>query len=76
MSNIQRRSVVERLRGRVRTFVRECMAATAIEYALVASGIAIAVATVILDLGNPVTPRYETVYNALTNGGGGGEGGE
>jgi pilus assembly protein Flp/PilA len=50
---------------RLRRFARAQAGATAIEYALIASGIAGVLITVILALGGSVTAMYQTIANAL-----------
>lgn len=46
-------------------FLRDEGGATAIEYALIASGIAIAIATTIVTLGSSVKGLYSGVYTAM-----------
>ena len=46
-------------------FFRDEGAATAIEYALIASGIAVAIATTIVTLGSSVNGLYGTVLTAM-----------
>jgi pilus assembly protein Flp/PilA len=46
-------------------FVRDDGGATAIEYALIASGIAVAIAATIVTLGSSVTGMYSTVLTAM-----------
>jgi pilus assembly protein Flp/PilA len=48
-------------RGRLRDFLRDDGGATAIEYALIASGIAGAIIAVVMALGTSVTGMYTSV---------------
>jgi pilus assembly protein Flp/PilA len=49
----------------VRRFIRDDGGATAIEYAMIASGIAIAIATTIVTLGSSVQGLYQSVATAM-----------
>jgi pilus assembly protein Flp/PilA len=49
----------------VRRFLRDESGATAIEYALIASGIAVAIATTIVSLGSSVKGLYTGVATAM-----------
>lgn len=49
----------------VRRFLRDESGATAIEYALIASGIAVAIATTIVSLGSNVKGLYSSVATAM-----------
>jgi pilus assembly protein Flp/PilA len=49
----------------VRRFVRDESGATAIEYAMIASGIAVAIATTIASLGSNVKGLYSSVATAM-----------
>jgi pilus assembly protein Flp/PilA len=49
----------------VRRFLRDDGGATAIEYALIASGVAVAIAAAIMNLGSNVQGFYNTVATAL-----------
>ena len=49
----------------VRRFVRDESGATAIEYAMIASGIAVAIATTIVSLGSNVKGLYSSVATAM-----------
>jgi pilus assembly protein Flp/PilA len=49
----------------VRRFVRDESGATAIEYAMIASGIAVAIATTIASLGSSVKGLYSSVATAM-----------
>lgn len=49
----------------IRCFLREDSAATAIEYALIASGIAVAIASTVFSLGTSVNGLYTTVATAV-----------
>jgi pilus assembly protein Flp/PilA len=49
----------------VRRFVRDESGATAIEYALIASGIAVAIATTVVSLGSSVKGLYGSVATAM-----------
>jgi pilus assembly protein Flp/PilA len=46
-------------------FLRDEDGATAIEYAMIASGIAVAIATTIVSLGSSVTGLYSSVSNVM-----------
>jgi pilus assembly protein Flp/PilA len=46
-------------------FLRDDRGATAIEYAMIASGIAIAIAATLVTLGSSVTSLYSTVLTAM-----------
>ncbi len=52
-------------RDSARRFVRDERGATAIEYALIASGIAVAIATTIVSLGSGVQGMYSSVLTAM-----------
>jgi len=49
----------------VMRFMRDDGAATAIEYAMIASGIAVAIATTIVTLGSSVQGMYTSVATAM-----------
>ena len=49
----------------VRRFVRDESGATAIEYAMIASGIAVAIASTIVSLGSNVKGLYSSVATAM-----------
>jgi pilus assembly protein Flp/PilA len=49
----------------LRRFVRDESGATAIEYAMIASGIAVAIATTIVSLGSNVKGLYSSVATAM-----------
>jgi pilus assembly protein Flp/PilA len=49
----------------VHRFLRDESGATAIEYALIASGIAVAIATTIVSLGSSVKGLYSSVATAM-----------
>ena len=49
----------------LRDFLRDDGGATAIEYALIASGVAAAIIAVVLTLGTSVQVMYQTVSNKL-----------
>lgn len=49
----------------VRRFLRDERGATAIEYALIASGIAVAIAATIVSLGSSVQGLYSSVATAM-----------
>jgi pilus assembly protein Flp/PilA len=49
----------------LRDFVRDDGGATAIEYALIASGIAAAIAAVVMTMGTSVQGMYQSVANAF-----------
>jgi pilus assembly protein Flp/PilA len=46
-------------------FLRDDTGATAIEYAMIASGIGVAIAATIVSLGSSVKGLYQNVYTAL-----------
>ena len=49
----------------LRYFVRDDGGATAIEYALIASGVAAAIAAVVMTMGTSVQGMYQSVANAF-----------
>ena len=49
----------------VRRFLRDESGATAIEYALIASGIAVAIASTVMTLGSSVKGLYTSVATAM-----------
>jgi pilus assembly protein Flp/PilA len=51
----------------VRDFLRDERGATAIEYALLASGIAGTIIAVVANLGTTLQAKYQGVYDALNN---------
>ena len=53
------------IRTSLRRFVRDENAATAIEYALIASGVSIVIATAVLTLGSSVKGMFTSVATAL-----------
>ena len=72
MSTDQAQKLGNALRSRAKALAGDCSGATSIEYALIATGIAAAIATVVLNLGEPVKAKYDGVYEGLANGGQGG----
>lgn len=48
-----------------RDFVRNDSGATAIEYALIAAGIAAAIIAVVMGLGTALQTKYQTISNAF-----------
>ncbi len=52
-------------------FVRDESGATAIEYGLIAAGIAVAIITVVGTVGTNLTSTFQTVADKLGGGGGG-----
>lgn len=46
-------------------FLRDDTAATSIEYALIAAGIAVAIVAVVLGVGTALNARYETIKAAV-----------
>ena len=51
--------------ARVKSFLADENGATVIEYALIASGVALAIATAVQALGTKVTGLYTSVSNAM-----------
>ena len=49
----------------LRNFVRDDSGATAIEYALIASGVAATIAAVVMTMGTSVQDMYQSVANAF-----------
>lgn len=49
----------------IRSFLRDERGATAIEYALIAAGIAVTIVTAVNSLGDSVKGLYETVSTAM-----------
>jgi len=58
-------SATQALGSSVRRFLRDESGATAIEYAMIASGIAVAIATTIVSLGSTVKGLYTGVATAM-----------
>lgn len=54
-----------RLLAAVPRFLRDESAATSIEYAMIASGIAVAIAATVVKLGSSVTGLYSNVLTAM-----------
>jgi len=50
---------------RIRDFLRDDRAATAIEYALIASGIAAAIIVAVMNLGTSLQGKYQSVSDAF-----------
>lgn len=57
---------VRQLPQTIGRFVRSEAGATAIEYALIAAGIAVAVASTIMSLGGSVRAMYDRIFTAMT----------
>lgn len=55
----------EAMETSIRHFLRDERGATAIEYAMIASGIAVAIATTIVGLGSSVKGLYSSVATAM-----------
>ena len=55
----------EPMKARLSTFLRDESAATAIEYALIAAGIAIAIITAVNGVGSALTTSFNTVSSSL-----------
>ncbi len=53
------------IRGLVERFLHDQRGATAIEYAMIASGIAVAIATTIVSLGSTVNGLYTSVATVM-----------
>jgi pilus assembly protein Flp/PilA len=51
--------------ARIRCFLRDQNGATAIEYAMIASGIAVAIASTVASLGSSVKGLYSSVATAM-----------
>lgn len=47
-------------------FVKDESGATAIEYALIAAGIAVAIITAVNGVGTAISGKFDTIKNALT----------
>jgi pilus assembly protein Flp/PilA len=58
-------SARQAIESSVRRFLRDESGATAIEYAMIASGIAVAIATTIVSLGSTVKGLYTGVATAM-----------
>lgn len=50
-------------------FINDESGATAIEYALIASGISVAIISVVQELGTAVHDKFQAVVDGLNNGG-------
>ena len=57
---------VRRLPETIHRFARNEQGATAIEYALIAVGIAVAIASTVMSFGDSVKAMYERIYTAMT----------
>lgn len=55
------------LLGNIQRFVRDERGATAIEYALIATGIAVAIVASVSSLGTTVQATYQRVQDAFAN---------
>ncbi len=53
------------VKNKIDTFLKDESAATAIEYALIAGGIALAIITAVNSLGNNLQNQYNTIANSL-----------
>jgi pilus assembly protein Flp/PilA len=53
------------IKANLRRFLRDDSGATAIEYAIIASGIAVAIATTIVSLGSSVQGLYSSVATSM-----------
>ncbi|MES2907417.1 MAG: Flp family type IVb pilin [Pseudomonadota bacterium] len=53
------------MKNKIDTFLKDESAATAIEYALIAGGIALAIITAVNSLGNNLQNQYNTIANSL-----------
>jgi pilus assembly protein Flp/PilA len=53
------------IEANLRRFLRDDSGATAIEYAIIASGIAVAIATTIVSLGSSVQGLYSSVATSM-----------
>lgn len=60
--------------AKIESFMRCQKGATAIEYGLIAAGIAVAISVVVFTLGGKVEGTFQSVSDALPAGGGGGGG--
>jgi pilus assembly protein Flp/PilA len=60
--DLARRAISEKC---IRRFLRDQSGATAIEYAMIASGIAVAIASTIMSLGTSVKGLYSSVLTAM-----------
>lgn len=56
--------ILQSLSDRVRRFLRDEKAATAIEYAMIAAGIGVAIAATVMALGGQLNSMYEKVSTA------------
>jgi pilus assembly protein Flp/PilA len=60
-----RTSKIAALAPLVRRFMREDGGATAIEYAMIASGVAVAISAAVMNLGSNVTSLFNSVATAM-----------
>ena len=60
-TNMHRFTITCPLAGRVKRFAQDESGATAIEYAMIASSIAVAIAAAVMSLGTATTGMYESV---------------
>jgi pilus assembly protein Flp/PilA len=67
MPNVELERVDQRRRltGAIRRFMRDESGATSIEYAMIASGIAVVIAATIVSLGSSVKGMYSNVLTAM-----------
>lgn len=56
-----------RLARTARRFAADCSGATAVEYGVLAAGIALAIAAVVFEIGGSVKGMFETVEGLFTN---------
>ena len=56
---------VQRLPQTIRRFIRDERGATAIEYALIAAGIAVAIASTVMSLGGTVKAMYDRIVEEM-----------
>jgi pilus assembly protein Flp/PilA len=59
----------------LRRFVNNQSGATAIEYGLIAAGIAVAIITVVQTIGTNLNIKFQAISDGLSTGGSGGSGG-
>lgn len=53
------------MRDFLTSFIRNDSGATAIEYGLIAAGIAVAIATIVVTVGSSLTAKFTTIDTAL-----------
>jgi len=56
------------MKNLVKHFIKDESGATAIEYGLIAAGISVAIATIVISIGTKLNTTFTTIDSALTKG--------